>query len=147
MLDKRALASMSSVKNDYNFMMSREALKLLEKSIIIFAAGNLLFEWMFFTVSKYTIIALGLTLIFLLMSIYIPFETERKCLSKLVNYENVSYSAAYFNGMFEHTYRNKDPSTRFTSKRFLGATKNYCTLEDAQEWLSKDRPDETTPFP
>lgn len=141
MLDKRILTRNSSVKNDYNFFMSREALKLLEKSIIIFAAGNLLFEYMFFKISIYSVSAFALTILFAIFTYYVTFETERGCLSSLVNYEDVCYTTAYHRGMFEHTYRNKDPSTRFTSKKFLGATKNYCTLEDSIEWLKVDRPD------
>ena len=43
--------------------------------------------------------------------------------------------------MLEHTYRNKDPSTRFTSRTVLGKMKNYCTLEDAQKWLLEKHED------
>lgn len=73
-LDKKILLRHSTVKKDYNFMMSREALKYLERSLIIFTAGNLLLEYLFFTISIYSLIALGISVIFLLLTLLVPFS-------------------------------------------------------------------------
>ena len=112
---------------------------MMERSLVVFSGGQLFFSYLYFGPTPYTILSLTLSLCFFALSKWLPFTSETKLLSSNDRCERFCYTTAYNHGMFEHTYRSEDPSTRLTSHQMFGRAKNYCTLPDCLDWLNSKR--------
>lgn len=144
-IDKWHLTKHSSLKTHYSYDMSTEALKLFEFVPFIFVLGQILFSYMFHGPSWILWVALLVSFVYPIIMNNLPAFLYIRLMSTWLRYEKFSYGYCEQNHLFDHTYLNSNPLTRFSSA--LHDKSDFMTLEEAQQYLLKVPQDQAETFP
>jgi len=130
-IDKWTLFFRSSLKDDFNYEMSRVSSKLLMSSVWIYAVGNFIFSYAFTRVIYWpTIVSLTLATLFMAYLWLLPAEWEFAIQDFLTQYETLSYHYCQRNSLFEHTYRNQNPASKLASGTSTRKAAKWFVLQD-----------------
>lgn len=140
LIDKMNLFCRTSLKDDFNFDMTRVATKLFESSVFVFALGNLIFSWQIeHHVSTYAVIGMVVATLFMVYLWLLPSRIENILVANLVRFEQFSYDYCKIMNRFEHTYRNQNPASRLSSLTAVKKMENWALLPEDLQMLQNAR--------
>jgi len=130
-IDKLKLFYRSSLKDDFNYEMTRIASKLFMSSVWIYAIGNFIFGIAFTRqITWYNVISLSAATMFMIYLWLLPNSWEYVILDKIIQYEVENYDLCRQTNKFEHTYRNQNPASKLASTSGRKRALNWFTLPE-----------------
>jgi hypothetical protein len=132
-IDKWKLFFRSSLKDDFNYEMTRIASKLFMSSVWIYAMGNFIFGIAFTRqLTWYSVISLSAATIFMIYLWLLPNSWEFIILDKIMRYEAENYDLCKQTNKFQHTYRNQNPASKLASTSCSKRALNWFALPEDQ---------------
>ena len=130
-IDKYRLFLRCSLKDDFNYEMTKISSKLFMSSVWIYALGNFIFAYAFTRVISWpTIVSLTAATLFMVYLWMLPAEWEFTIQDNLLQYEQFSYHYCQRNNLFEHTYRNQNPASKLASGTSARKAHNWFVLQE-----------------
>lgn len=130
-IDKWRLFCRTSLKDDFNYEMTRISSKLFMSSVWLYAVGNFIFSYAFTGVIRWpNIVSLTAATIFMAYLWLLPAEWEFAIQEHMIQYETLSYHYCQHNNLFEHTYRNQNPASKMSSATSARKAGNWFMLQE-----------------
>lgn len=118
-VDKINLFRRSSALYDVDFVLSRNAIKLFESSLFVFAAGNFLFSMVMHHkyVNWVNVMGLVIAFVYVLVIVFMPTKIEKYFMDKEGYFpEHVTYSRCIKDKKFRQNYWTSNPATKFVKE-------------------------------